>query len=118
MAKAKRLEDITIEGFLEPIVPVGNPSVSIRVSEHSHDVNLQKEKIQRTPERHGINPQSPVVYVSPEIKRVLKLLKAQILIKDGESISESAIVAKALKEYCNNNQTAFYINNITLFDSL
>lgn len=118
MAKAKRLEDITIEGIPDSIVSVKSSSITTTFSNSTHNSKKQQPKKQQAPARHGINPQSPIVYVSPEMKRLLKLLKAHILINESESISESAIIAKALKEYCKIKQTEFYNNNKPLFESL
>ena len=119
MAKAKSLEDITIDVHEDPMLSGGKPA-ALKVQERktSPQNNDKRKKRVSVAVASGINPKSPVVYVIPEMKLLLKLLKANILIRDGESLSENAILVKALKEYCNKYQKEFYINNKTLFDSL
>lgn len=118
MAKARELEDITIDGAQEPIVPVGNHSVSIPIRKSAGDVKIPQPKKQIAHECHGINSKSPIVYVPEKMKLLLKLLKAHILIKDGKSLSESNIIGTALMEYCKKYQPEFYTTNKSLFDSI
>lgn len=118
MAKARTLEDITIDGAVELIIPNENRSVSIPVRKSARDVKIQQPKEQSAHERHGINSKSPVVYVPETMKQLLKLLKAHVFIKEGRSLSESIIIATAMKEYCTKHHPEFFSTNKSLFDSI
>lgn len=118
MAKARLLEDITVDGVADVLETLPKPP-----ARHS-DVTLGNgyaatcQKHKSNPSRAGINSNSPVVYVSEQMKRLLRLLKADICIREGDSLSENAILSKIIKEYCQKSRSEFYVNFKSIIDSL
>ena len=118
MARPRLLEDITIGGTVDvrdtlPTSPTlhsggGHEMVKI-VSSQKHKAN---------PSKTGINSNSPVVYVTEQTKRLLKLLKADIYIREGYSLSENAILSRIIQEYCHKSCPEFYNNYKSIIDSL